>query len=164
MAATPRRNGLNTRLGVSGPKRAGHFGLRAYVETTDARNESYWQGLAHEVKCCCISAAFSGVLDDLPGSRTILPIPFRVSNRRALLSGSAVRAVLPSVGRPSSSATTFPGRRRAVRRGRRVSAPTRPATGPVPGSPEQKVYGSGAQTWPARVRWSAVPAPCLKDR
>ena len=61
-----------------------------------------------------------------------------------------MRAVLPSVGRPSNSATTFPGRRRAVRRGRRVSAPTRPATGPVPGSPEQKVYGSGAQIWPAR--------------
>ena|SRR5579871_1366227 len=67
-----------------GPKRPGHFGLRAYVETTDARNESYWQGLAHEAKSCCISAAFSGVLDDLPGSRTILPTPFRVSNRRAL--------------------------------------------------------------------------------
>ena len=56
-----------------------------FVETTDARDESYWQGLAHEVKSCCVIAAFSGVLDDLPGSRTILPNPFRVSNRRALL-------------------------------------------------------------------------------
>ena len=68
-----------------GPPRAGRFGLHAHVKTTDARNECYWQGFAHEVKCCCISAAFSGVLDDLPGSRTILPTPFRVSNRRALL-------------------------------------------------------------------------------
>jgi hypothetical protein len=26
-------------------------------EVTDARNECYWQGLAHEVECCCIVSA-----------------------------------------------------------------------------------------------------------
>src|SRR5262249_23004234 len=35
----------------------------------------------------------------------------------------------------------------SIRQGRAVGAPARPASGPVPGSPQQTVYGLGAQLW-----------------